>query len=181
MSKAFFLLQSYSGCFFLSNRNPDTAEKHHRPGSCLVDTDGPQDETDKAFSRPLLAGSHSYFHFYVNEEDHGQGKTTTEDKRVGKCTGAGAQLGTCSRLRGISSTVMNDMEEEPEETGGNQLLKGLIEDGTADRECAFLSHFNIPNFVNLEHSSILGDDDLYEPSVILEPQSHSQDAHCGTR
>lgn len=98
--------------------------------------------------------------------------------KVGKCTGAGAQLGTCNRLRGISSSGMDDMEEDVEETGRNQPVKGLIEDSMTNRECVFLSHFNIPNFVNLEHSSILGEDDLYEPSVILEPQSHSQDAHC---
>lgn len=71
------------------------------------------------------------------------------------------------------------MEEDIEEAEGQQSLKGLIEEGKTDRECAFLSHFNIPNFVNLEHSSTLGEDDpLYEPSVILERQSHSQDAHC---
>lgn len=71
------------------------------------------------------------------------------------------------------------MEEDGEEAGGHQPLNGLIEESTTDRECAFFSHYNIPNFVNLEHSSTLGEDDLlYEPSVILERQSHSQDAHC---
>lgn len=72
------------------------------------------------------------------------------------------------------------MEEDVEEDGGNQNLRELIEESKMDRECAFLSHFSIPNFVNLEHSSTLGEDDLlYEPSVILEAQAHSQDPHCG--
>ncbi|XP_070782348.1 melanocortin-2 receptor accessory protein 2A-like [Enoplosus armatus] len=155
--------------------NPDSAEKRHRPGSCLVDIVSPQDENDKAFSRPLLAESRSYFHFYINEED--QGKQKPEDRRVGKHTGARAQQGTCNRPRGIISSGMDEMEEDVEEAGGHQPLKGLIEESKTERECAFFSHFNIPNFVNLEHSSTLGEDDLlYEPSVILERQSH--DAHC---
>ena len=70
------------------------------------------------------------------------------------------------------------MEEDVEEARGHQDLSGLLEESKTDRECAFFSHFNIPNFVNLEHSSTLGEDDLlYEPSVILERQSRSQDAH----
>lgn len=145
-----------------------------------MDIDGSQDENDKAFSRPLLAGSRSYFHFYINEEDQGQGKQKGEDKEVGKHTGARAQEGNCSRPRGISSSGMDDMEEDAEEAGEHQPLKGLIEESKIDRECAFFSHFNIPNFVNLEHSSTLGEDDLLcEPSVILE--RHSQDAHCDIR
>lgn len=172
-----FLLQSSSGSFvsFL-NRNPDSAEKHHRPGSCLVDINGPQDENDKAFSRPLLSESRSYFHFYINEENQGQGKRKTEENRVGKHDGVRAQQGTCNRTRGMSSSRMGEMEEDVEEAGGDQPLKGLIEESKAPKECAFFPQFNIPNFVNLEHSSTLGEDDLlYEPSVILEHQSHSRD------
>uniref|UniRef100_A0A3B4H6L6 Melanocortin 2 receptor accessory protein 2 n=1 Tax=Pundamilia nyererei TaxID=303518 RepID=A0A3B4H6L6_9CICH len=145
--------------------NPDSAEKRHRPGSCLVDIDGHQDENDKAFSRPLLAGSRSYFNFYINEEDKGHGKQKVEEKRAGKHTGARAEQGTFNR-------------EDIEEAGVHQQLTGLIEQSKTDRECTFLSHFNIPNFVNLDHSSTLGEDDLlYEPSVILERQSKCHDAH----
>lgn len=159
--------------FFL-NRNPDSAEKRHRPGSCLVDIDGPQNENDKAFSRPLLGESRSYFHFYINEEDQGLGKQKQE---AGKHAGAQAQQGTCNGARGMHSSGIDEMEEDVEEAGRHQPLKGLIDERKTDRECAFFSHFNIPNFVNLEHSSILGEDDLlYEPSVILERQSHN--AHC---
>lgn len=71
------------------------------------------------------------------------------------------------------------MEEDVEEAGGDQPLKGLLEESKRDKECAFFSHFNIPNFVNLEHSSTLGEDDLlYEPPIALEQQSLSRDAHC---
>ncbi|XP_031600547.2 melanocortin-2 receptor accessory protein 2A [Oreochromis aureus] len=157
--------------------NPDSAEKRHRPGSCLVDIDGHQDENDKAFSRPLLAGSRSYFNFYINEEDKGHGKQKAEEKRAGKHTGARVE-GTFNRNRGVSSSGMDEMEEDIEEAGVHQQLTGLIEQSKTDRECTFLSHFNIPNFVNLDHSSTLGEDDLlYEPSVILERQSKSHDAH----
>nr|XP_020444993.1 melanocortin-2 receptor accessory protein 2 isoform X2 [Monopterus albus] len=159
--------------------NPDSAEKHHRPGTCLADIEGPQDENDKAFFRPLLGESRSYFHFYINEEDQGQGKEKTENKKVGKHTRAGVQQGTCNQPRGISSLGVDDMEEDVEEAGGHQPFKGLTDESKTGRDCAFLSHFNIPNFVNLEHSSTFGEDDLlYEPAVILEQQSRSQDAHC---
>ncbi|XP_041814993.1 melanocortin-2 receptor accessory protein 2A-like isoform X1 [Chelmon rostratus] len=178
----FFVLTLLTKTGAPHQENPDSAEKRHRPGSCLVDIDGPQDENDKAFSRPLLAGSRSYFHFYINEEDQGQGKQKAEDEGVGKHSGAQAQKATCSRTRGISSSGMDDMEEDVEEAGEHQPLKGLIEESKPERECAFFSHFNIPNFVNLEHSSTLGEDDLLcEPSVILERHSHSQDAHCDIR
>ncbi|XP_070705891.1 melanocortin-2 receptor accessory protein 2A-like [Pempheris klunzingeri] len=175
----FFVLTLLTKTGAPHQENPDSAEKRHRPGNCLIDIGGPQDENDKAFSRPLLAESRSYFHFYINEEDQGQGKQKPEDDRAGKHTGAQTQQGTCNRPRGISSSGMDEMEEDAGEAGGHRPLKGLIEDSKTDRECAFFSQFNIPNFVNLEHSSTLGEDDLlYEPSVILERQSHSRDAHC---
>uniref|UniRef100_A0A3Q0RSV4 Melanocortin 2 receptor accessory protein 2b n=1 Tax=Amphilophus citrinellus TaxID=61819 RepID=A0A3Q0RSV4_AMPCI len=127
----FFVLTLLTKTGAPHQENPDSVEKRHRPGSCLVDIDGHQDENDKAFSRPLLAGSRSYFNFYINEED---------------------------------------------KAGVHQQLTGLIEQSKSDRECTFLSHFNIPNFVNLDHSSTLGEDDLlYEPSAILERQSKSHD------
>uniref|UniRef100_A0A3Q3FZH7 Melanocortin 2 receptor accessory protein 2b n=1 Tax=Labrus bergylta TaxID=56723 RepID=A0A3Q3FZH7_9LABR len=131
----FFVLTLLTKTGAPHQENPDSAEKRHRPGSCLVDIDGPQDENDKAFSRPLLSESRSYFHFYINEEDR-----------------AVKQQESFNRPRGIRSSGMeNDL----------------------------FSHFNIPNFVNLEQSSNLGEEDLlYEPSVILERQAHSQDTHC---
>ncbi|KAG7239680.1 hypothetical protein INR49_028616 [Caranx melampygus] len=172
----FFVLTLLTKTGAPHQEHQDSAEKCHRHGSCLVDIDGPQEENDKAFSRPLLAESRSYFHFYINEEENKiEGKLKPED---GKCNRAGAPRATHQGPRGISSSGTDDTDGDIKEAGGHRSLKGQIEESTTDRECVFLSHFNIPNFVNLEHSSALGEDDLpYEPSVILEHQSHSQDAH----
>ncbi|XP_028997860.1 melanocortin-2 receptor accessory protein 2A-like [Betta splendens] len=170
----FFVLTLLTKTGAPHQENPDSAEKRHRPGSRVAD--GPQDEHDKVFSRPLLAGSHSYFHFFVNEEDLGHGTHAAEDQRAGQ--DAGPQRGARGRLRCVGSPGMEDMEEDVEESGGHQPLRELAEGSTTDTECAFLSHFNIPNFVNWEHSSVLGEDDLYEPSVVLEAQAHSRKAHC---
>ncbi|KAM4522863.1 melanocortin-2 receptor accessory protein 2A-like [Odontesthes bonariensis] len=168
----FFVLALLTKTGAPHQENPDSAEKRHRPGSCLVDIDGRQNENDKAFSRPLLAGSRSYFNFYINEEDQGQGKQKQDDNRSSTKD---------KRGRGISSSGMDEMEEDIEEVGGHQPLNGLIDENQTDRECPFLSHFNIPNFVNLDHSSTLGEDDLlYEPSAVLERQSQAHNAHCGS-
>lgn len=154
---------------FTPNRNPDLAEKRQRPGSCLVDVSGHQDENDKAFSRPLL--SRSYFNFYINEEDQDQGRPKRDADR------SSARDKTS---RGLCSSGMDETEEGLEDTGGHRPLGGLAEKTKTDRE--FLSHFNIPNFVNLDHSSILGEDDLlYEPSAILERQAQAHNSHCETR
>lgn len=159
------------------NRNQDSAERHHRTGSCLADDSSPEDENDKAFSRPLLAESRLFFHFYISEEEQGQGKHKPEDTRFGKHTGARAQA-ACSGPAGISSCGMKETGEEAEEVEARQPLGGPIEEDETDRECALLDHFNIPNFVNLEHGSMLGEDDLlYDPSIILERQSRVQDAY----
>jgi len=169
-SKPFFPIVSLDFSLIV-HRNPDSAEKRNRPGSCLVDIDGHQNENDKAFYRPLLAGSRSYFNFYINEEDQGQGKQKQDDNRNSTKD---------KRGRGISSSGMDEMEDI-EEAGGHQPLNGLIDESKTDRECPFLSHFNIPNFVNLDHSSTLGEDDLlYEPSAVLERQSQAHNAHCGS-
>uniref|UniRef100_G3P4K1 Melanocortin 2 receptor accessory protein 2b n=1 Tax=Gasterosteus aculeatus TaxID=69293 RepID=G3P4K1_GASAC len=153
----FFVLTLLTKTGAPHQENQDSGEKRHRPGSCLVDIGSPQDENDKAFSRPLLTGPRSYFHFYINEEDQGHGK------RTGNPDGARAQQGT----RGTGSSGTDEMEDDvEEEAGGNQPLEGLLE-------------FNIPNFVNLEHSSTFGEEDLlYEPSVVAERRRHSRDAHC---
>ncbi|XP_037541458.1 melanocortin-2 receptor accessory protein 2A-like [Nematolebias whitei] len=151
--------------------NPDLAEKRQRPGSCLVDINGHQDENDKAFSRPLLTGSRSYFNFYINEEDQDQGRPKRDTDR---------RSARDKTSRGLCSSGLDEMEEDLEETGGHQPLGGLVEKTKTDRE--FLSHFNIPNFVNLDHSSILGEDDLlYEPSAVLERQAQAHNSHCETR
>ncbi|XP_029966037.1 melanocortin-2 receptor accessory protein 2A [Salarias fasciatus] len=177
----FFVLTLLTKTGAPHQENPDSAEKRHRPGSCLVDIDGHQDENDKAFSRPLLAGPRSYFNFYINEEDQAQAKKNTEDDRTERSTGTRRQQGIYDGTGGING-MSGPMEEDLEEAEVQQPLGGLMDDSKMDRECAFLSHFNIPNFVNLDHSSTLGEDDLlYEPSAILERQSQSHNAHCDIR
>ncbi|KAM4712771.1 melanocortin-2 receptor accessory protein 2A-like [Anableps anableps] len=168
----FFVLTLLTKTGAPHQENPDSGEKRHRPEGCLVDINGHQDENDKAFSRPLLEGSRSYFNFYISEEDQAHEKQKTEDKRSSIKDKAG-------RLQ--HSGEIDEMDEDIEESGGHQPLNGFIEKSKTDRECAFLSHFSIPNFVNLDHNSTLGEDDLlYEPSVILERQSQAQNAHCDT-
>ncbi|KAM9840242.1 melanocortin-2 receptor accessory protein 2A-like [Aulostomus maculatus] len=173
----FFVLTLLTKTGAPHQENSDSAEKHHRPGSCLVDADGLRGENDKAFSLPLLTESCAYFNFYINEE--GPNKRNLKDNRNLKQTGwCQAQLGTLDRPGGISSAAMDEVEEDVE---GNLPLGGLTEERKTQRECAFLSHFNIPNFVNLEHRSSLGEDDLlYEPPVILERQPYSKERHSDT-
>ncbi|XP_058469828.1 melanocortin-2 receptor accessory protein 2A-like [Solea solea] len=166
----FFVLTLLTKTGAPHQENPDASEKRQQPGNCLGDIGGPQEENEKAFSRPLLAAPRSYFHFYISEEDQGEGKQKPEDKGAGKHTRAGAQQGNCSQPRGISCLGVDDMEEDVDEGGGHQSHKGLKGESQRDREHASLSHFSIPNFVNLEHSSTLGEDDLeYE---------HSRDVLC---
>ncbi|KAM4600971.1 melanocortin-2 receptor accessory protein 2A-like [Polymixia lowei] len=165
----FFVLTLLTKTGAPHQENPDAGEKRRRPGSSLVDI--PQDETDRAFSRPLLAESRSFFHFYISEEDQAQGQSKPGDRGVGKA-GAQAQRDR-SKLGGISSSGTEELVEEGEE--GEELLQ----ETKSDRERALLSDFNIPNFVNSEHSSMLGEDDLLlcEPSITVDSQSHTQDAH----
>ncbi|XP_014847313.1 PREDICTED: melanocortin-2 receptor accessory protein 2 [Poecilia mexicana] len=171
----FFVLTLLTKTGAPHQENPDSGEKRHRPEGCLVDINGHQDDNDKAFSRPLLEGSRSYFNFYISEEDQAHGKQKPEDKRRSAKDKAG-------RLQ--RSAEIDEMDEDVEESGGqHQPLSGLTEKSKSDRdrECAFLSHFSIPNFVNLDHGSTLGEDDLlYEPSVILERQSQARNGHCDT-
>uniref|UniRef100_A0A668AD36 Melanocortin 2 receptor accessory protein 2b n=1 Tax=Myripristis murdjan TaxID=586833 RepID=A0A668AD36_9TELE len=164
----FFVLTLLTKTGAPHQENPEHAEKHHRPGSCLADNGSPQDENERAFSRPLLPESRSFFHFYISEEEQGQGKCKAEDQGGGAIQGQRAR----NRLGGVSSSGMEEMEEEGEESEERQPLQGLVDEGKSDRESAFLSHFNIPNFVNLEHSSTLGEDDLLlcEPSAMLGSQ-----------
>ncbi|KAM9703784.1 melanocortin-2 receptor accessory protein 2A-like isoform 1-T2 [Menidia menidia] len=165
----FFVLTLLTKTGAPHQENPDSAEKRHRPGSCLVDINGHQSENDKAFSRPLLAGSRAYFNFYINEEDQGQGKQKLDENGSSTKDKWGMS---------IRSSGVDEMEEDLEEDGGHQRLSGLIDMSKTDKESPFLSHFNIPNFVNLDHSSTLGEDDLlYEPSEVLERQSRAQHAH----
>lgn len=147
-------------------RNSESALKE-RPGRCLVDLTGTQEENNRAFSRPLLSRAQPFFHFYISEDNPGQ----RQESHFGNQSDA--VKGTCSRLLNAGQ-----VEEYSEDPGHEPPLKELVEERRTDRERAFFTQFNIPNFVNLDRSSSLGEDDLlYEPSVILEQQSHSREAH----
>ncbi|KAM8833002.1 melanocortin-2 receptor accessory protein 2A-like isoform 2-T2 [Spinachia spinachia] len=161
----FFVLTLLTKTGAPHQENQDSGEKRHRPGSCLVDIGSPRDEDEQAFSRPLLTGPRSYFHFYINEEDQGKRMPKPERRRIGHSSGAqGPQ-------QGAGSSGTDEMEDDVEEAGENQ-PQGLTEESKTDRDGAFFSHFNIPNFVNLEASSTFGEEDL-----LYDRRSHSQEAH----
>ncbi|KAJ7988075.1 hypothetical protein DPEC_G00319870 [Dallia pectoralis] len=165
----------------------ELCEKRPRLGNCVVDIRCPQGDSqgteDKAFSRPLLDESRSFFHFYISEEEQGGG---FHGAREGGGGGGGCRGGSQrarGRLGGDSSIGLDEMGalKKAEEMGGGSIdPQGRRPDGgTADRDNHFLGHhFDIPNFVNSEHSSMLGDDDLLlcEPPVFLDNQSSGKDS-----
>lgn len=165
---------------FHYNRNSDSAEKRQQPGSCMVDFTVSQQRNEKAFSRPLLIGPHSYFHFYIKEEDQAEGtQRNTGATGVGKThKDGGAQQGTCSQNGGTSYSGMDDIEEDVEAAGGHPSLKEIMDESKTDRECASLSPFNIPNYVNMEPNSTGADDTEDESSIVLERQSYPRDVCC---
>ncbi|KAL0965061.1 hypothetical protein UPYG_G00276240 [Umbra pygmaea] len=166
---------------------PEMCAKSHRLGNCVVDIRCPQGDSlgdeDKAFSRPLLDESRSFFHFYISEEEQGRGGR-------GVSGGGAAVRGVAPRVRGRpggdSSFGLEEMRKVVEgcdsgEGGINR--NGLPQDGKTERDSRFLSHhFDIPNFVNSEHNSerdsMLREDDLLlcEPPVLLDSQSRGQDS-----
>ncbi|XP_028295778.1 melanocortin-2 receptor accessory protein 2A-like [Gouania willdenowi] len=160
----FFVLTLLTKTGAPHQENPECAEKHLRPVSCLSHIDGPQEEHDKVFSRPLIAGSRSYFNFFINEEDNGQ-RTGKTDERQNE-----SKQETSNQPRGLELSSTEDAEE----ADGHEPLRGFMEETSTERECAFLSHFNIPNYVTLDASSTLEEDDLlYKTSALLENQSES--------
>ncbi|KAM9798210.1 melanocortin-2 receptor accessory protein 2A-like [Neosynchiropus ocellatus] len=165
----FFVLTLLTKTGAPHQENPESAEKRHRHGSCLVDINGPPEENDKAFSRPLLAETRSHFNFYVSEGS---------PRKAEDCGAARQNSSVSINGPGVTGTAVVDVGGEDGERGGGLLaLKGLMEDSKSEKECDFLSHFTIPNFV--ERSSSLGEDDiLFDASVKLRRQSQSQDPHC---
>uniref|UniRef100_A0A4W5Q4U5 Melanocortin 2 receptor accessory protein 2b n=1 Tax=Hucho hucho TaxID=62062 RepID=A0A4W5Q4U5_9TELE len=171
----FFVLTLLTKTGAPHQENPELCEKRHRLENCVVDIHCPQGDSladeDKAFSRPLLDESRSFF--YISKEEQGRG-------------GAGGGCGphrVHGRMGGRSSFGLEEMGEagEASERGDGGIdLQGLPEEGKSEREHCFLSHhFDIPNFVNSEHSSMMGEDDLLlcEPSILLDSQSCGQDGH----
>ncbi|XP_016428502.1 melanocortin-2 receptor accessory protein 2A-like [Sinocyclocheilus rhinocerous] len=111
---------------------------------------GRQSEADArtGLSRPLLEESRSLFQCYINEEEREGGRAT-----------AGAAHGR---------TGSGDSRDQVETVG--LVVQNMVMETRAEREATLLAHFNIPNFVNSELSSALGDEDLLlgDPPIIME-------------
>ncbi|XP_028837040.1 melanocortin-2 receptor accessory protein 2A-like [Denticeps clupeoides] len=139
-------------------------EKHVHLTSCVEDlTRAPDNDKKTCLARPLLDESHLLFHCYINEE---------EQARVG---GARTRRPSTAMVRTGHGWLDSNRSSSPIDGNGLDLQSGAAGVGRTDRDStAFLTHFNIPNFVNSELSSTLGDDDLLleEPPLVLETDLH---------
>lgn len=73
---------------------------------------------------------------------------------------------------------MDSVDVDLEEVVSKQPLHGRAGDVMAEDDYVYFTQFNIPNFVSLEPSSELGEEELlYEPSAVLERRG----AHCDIR
>ncbi|XP_076135603.1 melanocortin-2 receptor accessory protein 2A [Alosa pseudoharengus] len=107
-------------------------------------------------SRPLLDESRSLFHCYINEDEQAANRCSS-----GATSHLGGVRGSGPRSSVIGSQLAG-LVQEAWVSGGASL---------PERDpSTFLAHFNIPNFVNTELSSTLGDDDLLlvDPPLILD-------------
>ncbi|TSK16109.1 Melanocortin-2 receptor accessory protein 2A [Bagarius yarrelli] len=113
------------------------------------------ENTRAGLPRPLIKESRFLFNCYINEEEQAGEQALNQACRAHTRSNSSESSGqTKSGGRTVQSTHLEMME---------------------DNEAAFLAHFNIPNFVNSELSSTLGEDDLLlaEPPIIMETHSHS--------
>uniref|UniRef100_A0A3B3QJ09 Cytochrome b5 reductase 4 n=1 Tax=Paramormyrops kingsleyae TaxID=1676925 RepID=A0A3B3QJ09_9TELE len=127
----------------MEEKNLEACDKHPGLTSCVVDISHDQGSGSKVCSHSLMEESHSIFRCSINEEE--------------QCEPVAGHQGYQGRL---SVRTSSDVQGEP---------MGLRK----DREANFLQHFNIPNFVNSEHSSVLGDDDLLlcEQPIIMDSET----------
>ncbi|XP_076827608.1 melanocortin-2 receptor accessory protein 2A [Brachyhypopomus gauderio] len=129
--------------------------------SCVEELGRPRDpeNTQAALARPLLAESRFLFNCYINEEEQ------VGQRRVHRACQA--------HVRSSSSESSGQVD-----TVGLVVQSAQLETRD-DNEAAFLAHFNIPNFVNTELSSTLGEDDLLlgEPPIIMDTESYSRSIH----
>ncbi|XP_072536155.1 melanocortin-2 receptor accessory protein 2A isoform X2 [Salminus brasiliensis] len=129
--------------------------------SCVEELGRPRDADNAraGLSRPLLEESRFLFNCYINEEEQAGERS----------------LDRAGRAHAPSSSTESSGQVE---TVGLVVQSTQVETGE-DNEAAFLAHFNIPNFVNSELSSTLGDDDLLlgEPPIIMDSESHSHSTH----
>ncbi|XP_053484519.1 melanocortin-2 receptor accessory protein 2A [Ictalurus furcatus] len=125
--------------------------------SCVEELGRPREpeNTRAGLPRPLLEESHFLFNCYINEEEQAGERSLSQTHRAHTQSSSSESSGQVKTGRLISQSTHLEMME--------------------DNEAAFLAHFNIPNFVNSELSSTLGDDDLLlgEPPIIMESESHS--------
>ncbi|XP_037988402.1 melanocortin-2 receptor accessory protein 2 isoform X2 [Motacilla alba alba] len=98
-------------------------------------------ESERVFSHQMGEESQSLFHFCINEVDH-----MNKEKE--------SQKGPSLESNLESNTHFQEVPKS----------SGMFEE---DLHC--LTKFNIPNFVNTEQNSSLGEDDLLisEPTIIL--------------
>lgn len=156
------------------HRNPESADKHHQPDGYPADMDSLQDENAPSFTHPLLLESRAYSHFCI-QDSQDSGKKTSEDSRFGEQNLVPPV--SCHHLRGGSSPRMDTVEVDLEVVS-KQPLRGRAGGVTAEDDLVFFTQFNIPNFVSLEKSSQLGEEELlYEPSAVLERREARCDIH----
>lgn len=135
--------------------HPETAEPYEKRMRLTSCADGlsRQCEADghAGLSRPLLDESRSLFHCYINEEEREGGRALSN-------------AGVAAHGR----TGSGDSRGQVETVG--LVVQNMVMETRDEREAALLAHFNIPNFVNSELSSALGDEDLLlgDPPIIME-------------
>uniref|UniRef100_W5JXJ6 Melanocortin 2 receptor accessory protein 2a n=1 Tax=Astyanax mexicanus TaxID=7994 RepID=W5JXJ6_ASTMX len=119
--------------------------------SCVEELGRPReaDNTRAGLSRPLLEESRFLFNCYINEEEQ------AGERSLDRACRAHAQFSSSESSRQVEAGLI--VQRNQAET-------------SEDNEAAFLAHFNIPNFVNSELSSTLGDDDLLlgDPPIIMD-------------
>nr|XP_061806733.1 melanocortin-2 receptor accessory protein 2-like [Nerophis lumbriciformis] len=163
----FFVLTLLTKTEAPHQENPDS-ENLPGPGNCLVNITGPKvdeddSDDDKVVSRPFLAESRSYFHFYISEDGEDMQRQKPEAKQNGP-------LGTYMQSGGTTPAVMVEQEDEDLRILYQELpINGpMVDERQTDAHCAFLTHLTIPNFVNFEQNSLGEDDLLCEPHITLD-------------
>ncbi|XP_064801019.1 melanocortin-2 receptor accessory protein 2A-like [Oncorhynchus masou masou] len=157
--------------------HPEGAEpckKRVRLTSCVEDLRSPADPDNRPCLQLDSSLSRSLFHCYINEE---QAQGMSRPRAVGAPRGGLVQGLGRGRSGSPEEGVVVGME-----VGVSRALQGdamLGGDRTDHREAMSLSHFNIPNAVNSEHSSTMGADDLLlgEPPIIMEGECRSHGVH----
>ncbi|KAL2085006.1 hypothetical protein ACEWY4_020524 [Coilia grayii] len=125
-------------------------EKRVRLASCGEDLDGPRDHhgNQPCGPRALPDESRLLFHCYINEDEHATNRRA--NPTTGTCLAGARGDASCSATNSQSACAVQEA----------------------------LAHFNIPNFVNSELSSTLGDDDLLlgDPPLILDTEGRGSHA-----